>query len=192
MPSPPRAEASADHVPPGFRVDRSLPVGRHPLLKAFPGLDRLATARRQVADAKRRKALFERTMVELVSDDLWMYVAPQKKIARYRQWSPVVTPDLDCIVVGRDHLVESPALTLFLDIFHELCHVLQRQDGAELFDTKVSYVRKTTEVEAYRFVIGEARVLGVEDTVLREYLRVEWISDAEHEELLNAVGVSPG
>ena len=30
--------------PPGFRVDRELPVGRHPLLAVFPGLDRLSPA----------------------------------------------------------------------------------------------------------------------------------------------------
>ncbi|HLY76354.1 MAG TPA: hypothetical protein VKT21_00530 [Thermoplasmata archaeon] len=97
----------------------------------------------------------------------------------------------DCIVVGLGHLRESPALTLFMDIFHELRHLMQRHAGAQLFGGSQSYVRRPTEVEAYRFVVDEARALGVSDGFLRDYLRVEWIDDGEFQELLSAVGVPP-
>ncbi len=181
---PPEAE------PPGFRVARDLPVGRHPLLAAFPGLDRLPPASRLVREPGPRAKLFDETCVEIVDQDLWMYVAPWElpKIAR-REWSPVLSPGSDCIVIGASHLRESPALVLFLDIFHELCHVLQRHDGANLWEPGVSYVRRWTEVEAYRFVVTEAKSLGVDDAFLREYLKVEWISDDEHAELLHELGV---
>jgi hypothetical protein len=188
-PSTARARRTGE-PPAGFHVDRKLPLGRHPLLKAFPGLDKLPTAKRHAPTAKARKSLHEKTMIELVPEDLWMYVAPWTKPKfRRRGWVPVVTPDTDCIVIGEGHLRESPDLTLFLDIFHELCHVLQRHAGMELFDRKVSYVKRPTEVEAYRFVVEEARRLKVEDDVLREYLTVEWIDESELFELLDAVGV---
>ncbi len=176
--------------PARVRIARDLPVGRHPLLAAFPGLDRLPVATRLVPDPERRTRLFDETCVELVDQDLWMYVAPWDlpKIRR-RGWRPVVTPGKDCIVVGATHLRESEPIVLFLDIFHELCHVLQRHDGANLWEAGVSYVRRRTEVEAYRFVVHEARRLKVDDVALRDYLKVEWISEAEHRELLEALGV---
>ncbi len=182
--------AEDPRVPDGFRVNRELPVGRHGLLAAFPGLDRLPTAERLVGEAAARHRLFHETRVHLVDQDLWMYVAPHEipKTAR-PGWKPVTAPDLDCVVVGLEHLRGSPRITLFLDIFHELCHVLQRAKGADLWPPGVSYVRRWTEVEAYRFVVEEARSLGISDGFLREYLRVEWISDAEHLHLLGELKV---
>ncbi|MCI4353602.1 MAG: hypothetical protein L3K14_09535 [Thermoplasmata archaeon] len=179
--------------PPGFRIERMLPSGRHPILEVFPGMDLLATAEHLQPEAEKRAELLQSTEIELVEEDVWMYVAPWEipPTARGR-WNPVVAPGADCIVVGMGHLRESPAFTLFMDIFHELRHVQQRQGGAKLFEGRVSYVRRPTEVEAYRFVVDEARRLGVTDGFLRDYLRVEWIDDGEFLELLTAVGVPPG
>ncbi len=178
--------------PKGFRVARTLAVGRHPLLTVFPGLDRLAAARRIEADAPGRSRLFRKTTVELIDQDLWMYVAPREKpkVMRSRGWKPVISPEEDCVVVGETHLRESPLLVLFMDIYHELCHIVQRRQGADLWEPGVSYVDRWTEVEAYRFVVGEARALGISDEFLRDYLKVEWITEKEHAKLLRAVGVS--
>jgi hypothetical protein len=190
VPGRPKAVNRRGGPPITFRISRDLPVGRHPLLAAFPGLDRLETAKRLEPDPKVREALFDETCVEVVADDIWMYVAPWDIPQNRRgRWKPVLSPGSDCIVIGREHLSDSPELVLFLDIFHELCHIRQRHAGAELFDDKFSYVRRPTEVEAYRFVVEEGHRLGVEDGVLREYLKVEWISEAELLELLTAVGV---
>jgi hypothetical protein len=52
-------------------------------------------------------------------------------------------------------------------------------------------VKRWTEVEAYRFVVEEARTMGVSDDFLREYLMVEWISVKEHRELLDELKVPP-
>jgi len=191
MPSPRRKPPSAPEPPKGFRIARDLPVGRHPLLAAFPGADRLDVATRLQPDPVAREKLFDETCVQVVDQDLWMYVAPwDMPPGARRQWNPVLSPGSDCIVIGKSHLADSPAIVLFLDIFHELCHVIQRHGGANLF-APGSYVKRWTEVEAYRFVVGEARTLGVSDEFLRDYLRVEWISEAEHRELLEALEVRP-
>jgi len=181
----------AEAEPKGFRVNRELPVGRHSILDAFPGLDRLPTAERLVPDTNSRRRLFDETALELVAQDLWMYVAPFEipKGAR-REWRPIMSPGTDCIVVGESHLRSSPPLMLFMDIYHELCHVLQRKAGADLWPPGVGYVQRWTEVEAYRFVVNEARLVGVADAYLREYLRVEWITDDEHRRLLAELGIS--
>jgi hypothetical protein len=187
-----RATSTAqDDGPKGFRVLRETPRGRHPLLAVFPGLDALATAERQEPNPMARAKLFAETFVEIVGDDIWMYVAPWQnpKTIRRRNFELVLAPQSDCIVIGDGHLRTSPALTLFLDIYHELCHVQQRHRGEELFDRPESYVRRPTELEAYRFVVEEARRMKVEDGFLREYLRVEWISEEDFSELLGAMGV---
>ncbi len=198
MPKPqePRAtgpERLPTPAPTGFRVERTTPLGRHPLLRVFPGLGALATARRQASSAADRAKLYGTTEVELVDEDLWMYVAPRTKLKsiRRRRFDPVVSPQANCIVVGESHLRTSEELVLFMDIFHELCHIQQRERGEELFDRPESYVRRPTELEAYRFVVAEARRLRVDDAFLREYLRVEWITDEEFAELLGAMGVPP-
>lgn len=187
-----RTTPSEVKAPKGFRVTRDLPAGRHPLLAAFPGLDQLPMAERLQPDAAARAKLFDETCVQVVAEDLWMYVAPwDAPPGRRREWNPVVSPGSDCIVIGKSHLAESSELMLFMDIFHELCHVIQRQGGANLWPPGVSYVRRWTEIEAYRFVIEEARRLGVSDDFLREYLQVEWISEDEHRQLLETLEVPP-
>jgi hypothetical protein len=188
-PAEKKAEVEPD-PPADFRMERELPVGRHPILAAFPGLDRLPPGRAIHKDPRVRRRLFDRTFVELVDADLWMYVAPWEVPAITRgRWRPVVTPGTDCIVVGRGHFRESLPLIVYLDIYHELCHILQRHAGANLFEPGVSYVERPTEVEAYRFVVEEARRLGVSDAFVREYLRVEWITQREHAQLLRSLGV---
>jgi hypothetical protein len=186
-----KSATKAELVPPGFRVDRDLSVGRHPILTAFPGLDALPTAARLVPEEGARRRLFGETHVELVAQDLWMYVAPfERPKAARREWRPVISPGSDCIVVGESHLRTSPLLMLFMDIYHELCHVVQRRGGADLWPPGVSYVKRWTEIEAYRFVVKEAQSFGVPNEYFREYLRVEWISDEEHRELLAELGVA--
>ncbi|MCI4333730.1 MAG: hypothetical protein L3K01_08450 [Thermoplasmata archaeon] len=186
-PPSPKGEAP----PKGFRVIRDMPVGRHPLLAVFPGLNKLETAARHEPDPAKRQKLHDETCVQVVSDDVWMYVAPYDVPKSFRRrWKPVVSPDSDCIVVGSEHLLESPELTLFLDIFHELCHIRQRHEGRELWPNKLSYVRRPTEIEAYQFVVDEARRFGVGDATLREYLRVEWVEEEELLELFQTLGVA--
>jgi hypothetical protein len=190
MPRRATKPAELPPVPKGFRVRRDLPVGRHPLLAAFPGLDRLPLAPRLEPDSAKRERLFEDTCIEVVDEDMWMYVAPWDLPPGAKgRWRPVVSPGSDCIVVGASHLRESSELMLFMDIYHELAHVRQRHGGANLWEPGVSYVKRWTEVEAYRLVVDAAREYGVSDSFLREYLKVEWISASEHRELLHELGV---
>jgi hypothetical protein len=188
----PVLEPVVEEPPAGFLVARETPVGRHPLLTVFPGLSDLPTAVRHEPDPAKRAKLHGETCVEVVDEDMWMYVAPFDVPKSFRRrWKPVVSPEADCIVVGQGHLKESPALILFLDIFHELRHVQQRQAGQELWPDELSYVERPTEIDAYQFVVDEARRFGVSDATLRDYLRVEWIDKTELAQLYSALGVPP-
>lgn len=119
-----------------------------------------------------------------------MYVAPHEvpPFAKEAGWKPV-TSDADCIVVGRSHLSRSPALTLYLDILHELYHIFQRRAGRDLWDVSDGYAGSPTELEAYRFALKEARRLGASDRYLRGYLNVDWIDRKEYGRLLKNLEV---
>ncbi|MDE1728517.1 hypothetical protein [Candidatus Nitrosotalea okcheonensis] len=93
------------------------------------------------------------------------------------------------IVIGRNHLRNSEKKILYLDIIHELVHVKQQRQGFDLYDESYSYVDRPTEIEAYEIAVEEARRLGMNDSEIFDYLRVEWISDDEHKRLASRVGV---
>ncbi len=102
------------------------------------------------------------------------------------------TSDVDGhLLISTNHLRRSDFRTIYLDLVHELCHVKQFRAGRPLFYPKLSYVDAPSEIEAYRFTVDEGRRLGMSDAELREYLKVEWISPAEHLRLARRCGVAP-
>lgn len=179
-------------VPPGFRPARQLRAGRHPLTEVFPGLTETYAFGKYPGDDAEIRRIADGTFVQVVDGLGWMYVAPKKtppEVARagYKMFE---TSD-DAIVVARNHLAKSPTMYLYLDIIHEFLHILQRHQGRELWlGSKVSYVDRPTEVEAYSFSIAEARRLGVPDRYLRKYLFVTWVGRREYLRLLRNVGVT--
>jgi hypothetical protein len=178
--------------PATFQVARALRPGHYALREVFPGLDRSPAFRKYPGSPARRRKLAERTTVELARrKGEWMYVAPHSLPPDAdANWRPLVTAE-DCIVVSGEHLRKSSSMVLYLDILHELYHVLQRWDGRELWDEAYSYVDRPTELEAYAFAIREARRLGVSDLFLDDYLRVVWVSKKDHLRLLRNLGVRP-
>lgn len=176
--------------PPEFSIDRTVRAGRHRLLSVFRGIDRVPPFSGYPASPRARREVVDRTSVEIVGGPTWMYVAPHEipPFANAVGWKPVTSAS-DCIVAGRRHVVRSPALTVYLDILHELYHVFQRRAGRELWDISDGYAGSRTELEAYAFAIEEARRLGATDRYLRNYLRVEWIDKKEHARLVRNLGI---
>lgn len=194
---PPRAHARsrpprALEPPAPFRISRDLPPGNYPLSRVFPGFQEAAPFPKYPGPLQRTRALASSTTVQVIPDDTWMYVAPRQPppFAESVGWKPFTSP-ADCIVVGHKHLATSPGITLYLDIYHEFFHILQRAAGRELWDIAHGYVDSPTELEAYGFSVAEARRLGLSDAFLRSYLEVEWVSPQDHLRLLRNLGVSP-
>ena len=187
MPTPP-----IDHVEPPeeFVFDRTLHVGRYPLLRVFPGLTRVPPFSKYPARPAERESVVTTTSVAIVGGPTWMYVAPHEAppFAKAAGWKPV-TSRTDCIVVGHRHLSKSPPITVYLDILHELFHVFQRRAGRDLWDISKGYADSPTELEAYGFALDEARRLGASNRYLRHYLEVDWIDKKEHARLVRNLGV---
>lgn len=184
-------QARAVRAPSGFRVERSPGRGRHHLLEIFPGLDALPAFRELLDAPGQLRALARNTVVEIVPGRVWMYVAPHEvpELLRKAGFTPF-TSRQDCIVVGSTHLRRSARIVLCMDILHELCHVVQRRAGRDLWQEGYRYANRPTEIDAYRFAVKLAREQGASESFLREYLRVEWIAEKEYRLLLKNVGVS--
>jgi hypothetical protein len=184
--------ATLPEPPAPFQISRSLEPGNYPLAHVFPGFLEAPPFPKYPGVAAKIRAIAERTTIQIVPEEMWMYVAPHAlpPFAEEVGWKPFTNAG-NCIVVGHKHLAESPAITLYMDIYHEFFHILQRDAGRELWDENHGYVDSPTELEAYAFAIAEARRLGAPESFLRHYLEVEWVSPADHLRLLKNLGVAP-
>lgn len=93
------------------------------------------------------------------------------------------------ILIGANYLKEGDIVDIYLDIIHELVHVRQFMEGKELFDDNFSYTERPTEIEAYRHTIEEARRLGLKDDRICQYLKTEWMTDADVKRLARTLKV---
>ena len=80
---------------------------------------------------------------------------------------------------GLGHLRNSDDEVLYLDILHELYHVKQQREGADLFPKNIAYIDWPTEIEAYEYTVKVARHIGMTDSEIFNYLYVEFISDED-------------
>ncbi len=157
-------------------INRTLDPGRYEVTEVFEGLEESPGLARFLPDMEARARFLAETHIEVTREDTYMW-----------------TDDEDGHVnVGLDYLREGEAVYIYLDILHELVHVRQFKEGKELFPTKIEYVDRQTEVEAYKFAVEEARLLGLDDEKIYDYLEVEWISKKEHDSLARRLGVKVG
>jgi hypothetical protein len=94
------------------------------------------------------------------------------------------------LIVNSRYLSNGDRVDLYLDVIHELVHVRQYMDGKELFDSHYDYAERPTEVEAYRHAVDEARRLGLKDERICQYLKTEWMSEADLKRLARTLGVN--
>jgi len=157
----------------GVHIERKAPTKLYPFTRFFRGFEHNPTVRslfgKQTARALRS------LKVEFFS-------------ARFGYMG---TSDIDGhLLISSRHLSDSPFRTVYLDLVHELCHVKQFRDGKPLFYPKLSYVDAPSEIEAYRRTIDEGRRIGMTNRQLVDYLKVEWITPAEHRRLARRCGLT--
>lgn len=93
------------------------------------------------------------------------------------------------LIVNPNYLKNGDRLDIYLDIIHELMHVRQYMEGKELFDSNYTYAERPTEIEAYRCAVEEARRLRVSDERICEYLKTEWMSNDDLQQLAKTLNV---
>ncbi len=156
----------------GVEIERDPPTRLLPFERFFRGFAEIPTVRRLFGPATPR--VLRALRVEFYS-------------ARFGYMS---TSDVDGhLIISANYLRTGALNGIYLDIVHELCHVRQFRRRERLFYPKLSYVDAPSEIEAYRITIEEGRRIGLTDAELLDYLRIEWISAAEHRRLARHVGL---
>lgn len=155
----------------GVTVDRKVPVGIRPFTNVFNGFERVRAVR-AIFGAETRRVL-EALWVEVVYGRGYMRVNDEK----------------GSVVVNAKYLREGSDVDIYLDVIHELVHIRQHMEGKELWDRRYEYIDRPTEIEAYKAAVGEARRLGLTESEVEQYLRVEWISEGDFQRFLGNVGV---
>jgi len=156
----------------GVAIERRAPEKLYPFTKFFRGFENVPMVR----------SLFGKQVVRALSTLKVEFFS-----ARFGYMG---TSDIDGhLLISSRHLRDSDFRTVYLDLVHELCHVKQFRAGKPLFYPKLSYVDAPSEIDAYRRTVAEGRRIGMTDRELMEYLKVEWITPAEHRRLARRCGV---
>jgi hypothetical protein len=154
------------------RIQRDAPTKLYPFLRFFRGFQQVGAV--QTLFGKATSKVLRNLKVEFFS-------------ARFGYMG---TSDVDGhIIISSRYLKTGDFRDVYLDLVHELCHVNQFRHHKRLFYPKLSYVDAPSEIEAYKFTVEEGRRIGMTDHELMEYLKVQWISPAEHRRLARHVGI---
>ncbi len=157
----------------GVKISRRAPKKLYPFTRFFRGFETVAAVRELFGRSTAR--VLRNLRVEFFS-------------ARFGYMG--TSDDDGHLLISSRHLATSDLRTLYLDLFHELCHVRQFRRGERLFYPRLSYVDAPSEIEAYRRTVREGRRLGMTDRELLDYLRVEWIDEGEVRRLARHTGVA--
>jgi hypothetical protein len=154
------------------KIERDAPTKLYPFGRFFKGFENLPPIRELFG--KQTAKILRQQKVEFFS-------------ARFGYMG---TSDVDAhLIISSNYLKTGEFRSVYLDIVHELCHVNQFRHRKPLFYPKLSYVDAPSEIEAYAFTVKEGKRIGMTDKQLLDYLKVEWISAAEHRRLARHVGL---
>ena len=147
-------------LPPYAIVDRSRPVGTQPYTDLLPRAAESPALARIEPDAAARERLLGEARVRVSPIPGYAYI-------------DVGTP---CIVLAWTYYKAGRGLDLYLDLLHELTHLRQLAQGADLWDKRYAYVDRWTEVEGYAVAVEEGRRLGMTEEDLRGHLSNPWMT----------------
>ncbi|MGI0027053.1 MAG: hypothetical protein ACREAD_04350 [Nitrosopumilaceae archaeon] len=156
-----------------IKINRNITPGDYSLAELFDGLKQVSILAQVFKTKEELDDVFLKTKVIVEESDHYMYVKN----------------DDASIVIGFRHLQNSDSKILYLDIIHELVHVMQQRQGIDLYDKSYAYVDRPTEIEAYEIAVLEAKNLGMNNEEILDYLLVEWITPEEHKRLASHVGL---
>jgi len=157
----------------GFKIARNFPYGKYRLGEIFRGLE-ASPAISGLGESEQGAYDLRDLDVEITDDVKYMRVS-----------------DVDGrLLIGPKYLRRGRKEFIYLDLIHELTHIRQFRQGHDIYNPKYSYIERPTELEAFANAVVEARRIGLSDVEIYEYLRVDWISESELEELAKKLGVT--
>jgi len=157
----------------GFRVKRDTEVGEYKLTDVFTGLE---------SSSSLIKVFGSKSQMTKIMRHLKLRVEPNDSGLWFDR-------DTGTICIGSKHLRGAKTDFLYLDVIHVLVHVCQFLEGRDLYDQAFEYVERPTELEAYRYTVAEARKVGLDESEILRYLRMDAADDSELGKLMDKIGV---
>lgn len=154
-------------------IRRDVKISLKPFMSYFQGFEKIGAVR------------------EIFGDDTEKVLKDLKVEFFSRRGYMGVSNEDGHILVSADYLKNGDERDIYLDIIHELVHVKQHMDGAELTDNRFRYCDRPTEIEAFSHTVKEARRLGMTEKEIYEYLETDWMSAEEVKRLADALNVKP-
>ncbi len=150
-------------LPDYAKVMRSLPRGEHPYLALLPRVWESPAARRIESPTTPLARLLNKARVRIEPGDGYVWVDDE---------APAI--------VLKEHYYESGhPRDLYLDLLHELTHLRQLAEGHDLWDERLPYVDRPTEIEGYAVAIEEGCRLGMTEADILRHLSNPWMTSAD-------------
>ena len=159
---------------PDVTIPQTVPIAMLRFTEYFKGFEKVAAVR-EIFGEKTEKILSELKVEFFSSKFGYMGVSDED----------------GHLIVSAYYLKAGESVSKYLDVLHELVNVRQYREGRELFDDAFEYHDRPTELEAYKHAVKEARRLGMSDSEIFEYLKVDWMSEDEVRKLARNVSVKP-
>ena len=153
----------------GVVINRDAPIGSSSFKKVFGGFEGVAAVMSIFGEG-----------TDKVLTDLEVEIEDGRGYMR-------INDKKGSIIVNAKYLKEGEETYIYLDVIHELVHIRQHNEGNELWDKRYAYYDRPTELEAYRVALKEARRLGLTETKIVDYLKVEWATDEEFRRFLDTL-----
>lgn len=93
------------------------------------------------------------------------------------------------LLINPEYFKNGDFTDLYLDIIHELVHVKQVLNGKNC-NHNLPYVERPLEIEAYGIAVNEARVLGLDENRIFDYLDSDLINGNELKQLATTLKVN--
>ncbi len=150
-------------LPEYARVTRSLPRGEHPYLVLLPRVQESPAARRIDSPTMPLQRLLEAARVRIEPGDGFVWV----------------DDEAPAIVLIEHYYRSGHPCDLYLDLLHELTHLRQLAEGYNLWDERLPYVDRPTEIEGYAVAIEEGSRLGLTEAEILHHLSNPWMTQAD-------------
>jgi hypothetical protein len=150
-------------LPEYARVIRGLPLGDYPYLSLLPLIIESPATRRIGTPAVPLGPLLDAARVRIEAGDHYVWVDDKAP----------------AIVLTEHYYSRGNDVDLYLDLIHELTHLRQLAEGRNIWDRRVPYVDRSTEIEGYAVAIEEGLRLGMTESGIIGHLSNPWMTHAE-------------
>ncbi len=150
-------------LPDYARVVRSLSRGEHPFLSFLPRVAEAPAIRRIASLATPLASLLEAARIRIEARHGYVWV----------------DDDIPAIILTEQYYQRGDSRDLYLDLLHELTHLRQLAEGLNLWEERLPYVDRPTEIEGYAVAVEEGRRLGMTEAEISRHLSNPWMTRAD-------------